>query len=83
MDGDVLQGFGKHRLRFVKGRDDDAPPNQRANVPSGDLLRRAYCTQDVVHCNQAGRASKSIASPGALFAPQDSAFCQDRNIVSR
>jgi hypothetical protein len=62
VDRDALQGFGN---RFVKGRDDDAPPDQRANLPSGDLLPRAYCTQDIVHSDEAGRASKLIASRSA------------------
>jgi hypothetical protein len=71
MDRDALKGFGECHLHFVEGRDHDPPPDLSADLPSGDLLRRAYCTQDIVHSDEAGRASKSIASAHAPFASQD------------
>jgi hypothetical protein len=73
MDGDALKVSGERHLSIVKRWDDDARRDRRSNFPKIEFLCRAYCTQDIVHGDEAGRAIKLKTALLAPFANQNSA----------
>jgi hypothetical protein len=60
----------------VQGRDDDASPDRRSNLPRSNVLRRPYRSHDIIRREEARCARESIASKWASFARQDSAYRQ-------